>query len=149
MLTLFAPLFGWTTTTTSLEQQSYVYRDTETSEPYLRVPPSQLPQDDNDDDHHHRLAKSASFSGDLTTVKKLNHNASERDRRKKMNTLYSSLRSLIPATDHVVINLILIFLPFFSLPSVIYNNMKKKTIAENKTGDEKNHVNFYVKLPFF
>ncbi|XP_009625856.1 transcription factor ORG2 [Nicotiana tabacum] len=33
-------------------------------------------------------------------VKKLNHNASERDRRKKINTLYSSLRSLLPASDH-------------------------------------------------
>ncbi|XP_016465935.1 transcription factor bHLH100-like isoform X2 [Nicotiana tabacum] len=34
------------------------------------------------------------------TVKKLNHNASERDRRKKFNSLCSSLRSLLPATDH-------------------------------------------------
>ncbi|EEF30835.1 DNA binding protein, putative [Ricinus communis] len=34
-------------------------------------------------------------------VKKLNHNASERDRRKKMNTLYSSLRSLLPASDQM------------------------------------------------
>ncbi|EEF30834.1 transcription factor ORG2 [Ricinus communis] len=34
-------------------------------------------------------------------VKKLNHNASERDRRKKMNTLYSSLRSLFPAADEM------------------------------------------------
>lgn len=36
------------------------------------------------------------------TVKKLNHNASERDRRKKINGLYSSLRSLLPASDHTV-----------------------------------------------
>ncbi|CAN4118516.1 unnamed protein product [Withania somnifera] len=34
------------------------------------------------------------------TVKKLNHNASERDRRKKINGLYSSLRSLLPASQH-------------------------------------------------
>ncbi|XP_019259577.1 PREDICTED: transcription factor ORG2-like isoform X2 [Nicotiana attenuata] len=33
-------------------------------------------------------------------VKKLNHNASERDRRKKINSLYSSLRSLLTASDH-------------------------------------------------
>ncbi|KAL1548746.1 ribonuclease Z [Salvia divinorum] len=33
-------------------------------------------------------------------VKKLNHNASERDRRKKMNTLYANLRSLLPHQDH-------------------------------------------------
>ncbi|CAL5193366.1 unnamed protein product [Lathyrus oleraceus] len=32
-------------------------------------------------------------------VKKLNHNASERDRRKKVNTLISSLRSLLPGED--------------------------------------------------
>ncbi|KAK7278960.1 hypothetical protein RJT34_24001 [Clitoria ternatea] len=32
-------------------------------------------------------------------VKKLNHNASERDRRKKINSLYSSLRSLLPLHD--------------------------------------------------
>ncbi|MCE3215588.1 hypothetical protein HAX54_002879 [Datura stramonium] len=34
------------------------------------------------------------------TVKKHNHNASERDRRKKINGLYSSLRSLLPPSDH-------------------------------------------------
>ncbi|CAN4118517.1 unnamed protein product [Withania somnifera] len=34
------------------------------------------------------------------TVKKLNHNASERDRRKKINGLYSTLRSLLPASEH-------------------------------------------------
>ncbi|KAG6414159.1 hypothetical protein SASPL_126877 [Salvia splendens] len=33
-------------------------------------------------------------------MKKLNHNASERDRRKKMNTLYANLRSLLPPQDH-------------------------------------------------
>ena len=46
-------------------------------------------------------------SGDLTVVKKLNHNASERDRRKKINSLYSSLRSMLPLADQSV----LFFLP--------------------------------------
>ncbi|KAK4485519.1 hypothetical protein RD792_008161 [Penstemon davidsonii] len=32
-------------------------------------------------------------------VKKLNHNASERDRRKRINTLYFTLRSLLPQED--------------------------------------------------
>ncbi|KAF8104299.1 hypothetical protein N665_0175s0026 [Sinapis alba] len=32
-------------------------------------------------------------------TKKLNHNASERDRRKKINSLFSSLRSCLPASD--------------------------------------------------
>lgn len=40
------------------------------------------------------------------TVKKLNHNASERDRRKKINSLYSSLRSLLPPSDHTVYNIL-------------------------------------------
>lgn len=35
-------------------------------------------------------------------VKKINHNANERDRRKKMNSLYSSLRTLLPASDQAV-----------------------------------------------
>lgn len=43
-----------------------------------------------------------STGSDLTTVKKLNHNASERDRRKKINHLYSSLRALLPSRDHTV-----------------------------------------------
>ncbi|XP_073285128.1 transcription factor ORG2-like isoform X2 [Primulina huaijiensis] len=38
--------------------------------------------------------------GDTTKIfKKLNHNASERDRRKKMNTMYSTLRALLPPED--------------------------------------------------
>ncbi|XP_075508038.1 transcription factor ORG2-like [Primulina tabacum] len=32
-------------------------------------------------------------------AKKLNHNASERDRRKKINTMYATLRSLLPDED--------------------------------------------------
>ncbi|CAN6830425.1 hypothetical protein HID58_058109 [Brassica napus] len=32
-------------------------------------------------------------------MKKLNHNASERERRKKINTMFSSLRSCLPASD--------------------------------------------------
>ncbi|CAL0326609.1 unnamed protein product [Lupinus luteus] len=40
-------------------------------------------------------------SSDPTMVKKLSHNASERDRRKKINTLYSSLRSLLPVKDQM------------------------------------------------
>jgi len=43
-------------------------------------------------------------SNDLSMVKKLVHNASERDRRKKINNLYSSLRSLLPISDQMVLN---------------------------------------------
>ncbi|KAF3442136.1 hypothetical protein FNV43_RR16052 [Rhamnella rubrinervis] len=38
---------------------------------------------------------------DYTMVKKLSHNASERDRRRKINTLYFSLRSLLPKVDQM------------------------------------------------
>ncbi|KAM6571669.1 hypothetical protein CsatA_015749 [Cannabis sativa] len=38
---------------------------------------------------------------DPTIIKKLCHNASERDRRKRINSLYSSLRSLLPAADQM------------------------------------------------
>ncbi|KAJ4908840.1 Transcription factor bHLH101 [Raphanus sativus] len=36
---------------------------------------------------------------ELVLEKKLNHNASERDRRRKLNALYSSLRALLPPSD--------------------------------------------------
>ncbi|GLT95823.1 hypothetical protein SLE2022_134850 [Rubroshorea leprosula] len=36
-----------------------------------------------------------------TTVRKLNHNAKERERRQKINGLFSSLRSLLPASHQV------------------------------------------------
>lgn len=45
---------------------------------------------------------SSAPSDSSTVVKKLNHNASERDRRKKLNGLYSSLRSLLPGADRMV-----------------------------------------------
>ena len=37
-----------------------------------------------------------------TVVKKLNHNAKERDRRRQINSLFSTLRSLLPAADQMV-----------------------------------------------
>ncbi|CAI9765627.1 unnamed protein product [Fraxinus pennsylvanica] len=43
--------------------------------------------------------ESTSFGENGTKAEKLDHNASERNRRQKMNSLYSSLRSLLPATD--------------------------------------------------
>lgn len=51
-------------------------------------------------------------------AKKLNHNASERDRRKKINSLISSLRSLLPGEDQTVI--IHIYLSLSLLP-IFYN----------------------------
>lgn len=46
---------------------------------------------------------SCTMDGDQDTVaKKLSHNANERYRRRRMNSLYSSLRSLLPNTDQTV-----------------------------------------------
>ncbi|KAK7396197.1 hypothetical protein VNO78_17030 [Psophocarpus tetragonolobus] len=45
------------------------------------------------------IERSTAPSPDPAVVKKLSHNASERDRRKKVNNLVSSLRSLLPVAD--------------------------------------------------
>lgn len=47
-------------------------------------------------------ASSGSGSGGPGSHKKLSHNAYERDRRKQLNELYLSLRSLLPDADHTV-----------------------------------------------
>ncbi|KAL8489357.1 hypothetical protein ACS0TY_024827 [Phlomoides rotata] len=53
--------------------------------------------------HHKNGEFTSNFhdgEGDKTAkTKKLNHNASERDRRRKINTLYADLRSLLPLQD--------------------------------------------------
>ena len=41
-------------------------------------------------------------SGGSGSHRKLSHNAYERDRRKQLNELYSSLYSLLPDADHTV-----------------------------------------------
>jgi len=41
-------------------------------------------------------------SGGSGSHRKLSHNAYERDRRKQLNELYSSLHSLLPDADHTV-----------------------------------------------
>jgi len=61
--------------------------------------------------HQNSLGVSVSSEGNEidnnpVVVKKLNHNASERDRRKKINTLFSSLRSCLPASDQSVRSLV-------------------------------------------
>ena len=42
------------------------------------------------------------IGSDPKMAKRIYHNASERDRRKKMNALYSTLRSLLPSADQAV-----------------------------------------------
>ncbi|KAL5546584.1 hypothetical protein UlMin_006271 [Ulmus minor] len=90
------------------EDQNYLCRNYSTSESVFDVhlPSSTLPPSDQPPQVNPLLDRSStpltntSIRSDLTNmVKKLNHNASERDRRKKINHLYSSLRELLPQTD--------------------------------------------------
>ena len=128
MLALSPSLFstiGWPLEdqTNHIEDQNYLYRnysETATSESvFLQFhsasgfPPSdQLPRVD----HSHRdrsATPSTAISGEIThMVKKLTHNASERDRRKKINHLYSSFRSLLPQTDQTVLTSLSLSLKF-------------------------------------
>lgn len=73
----------------------------------------------NQESSDHGNKRSESPQGTSSTdkpllSKKLNHNANERDRRKKINDMYSSLRALLPATDQRVHNSFLDFLTNFS-----------------------------------
>ncbi|KAH7557137.1 hypothetical protein ACOSP7_026581 [Xanthoceras sorbifolium] len=87
--------FGWPLDNPISLQNNYMFTDNFESFNSSFDPSHRQPQI--------QLDRSASFttnsSGEPTAVKKLYHNASERDRRKKINTLYSSLRSLLPASD--------------------------------------------------
>jgi hypothetical protein len=98
--TLFST-FGWPVEEPASHERNYLsFRDSETQEPLItQFPPSQ-PQ-------IIKLDRSPSFTAysgsvDPIMVKKLSHNANERDRRKKIKSLYSSLRSLLPAADQMV-----------------------------------------------
>ena len=75
-------------------------------------PDLELDLDLDDDDIHDLSAPAAnatssggygSGGGSGGSHRKLSHNAYERDRRKQLNELYSSLRSLLPDADHTVI----------------------------------------------
>ncbi|XP_034693284.1 transcription factor ORG2-like [Vitis riparia] len=96
MLAFSPPLFstfGWPWEDPISHEQNYIYQETEASESFLHLPSSEPQAELN------YSTPCAAVSGNPTMVKKLNHNASERDRRKKINSLYSSLRSLLPAAD--------------------------------------------------
>ncbi|XP_030540830.1 transcription factor ORG2-like [Rhodamnia argentea] len=103
---LFSSPSGWPLEdSTSHEQKSYMHGDAYTcySPPLLHFPflspPTPYPQTELAVDPLD--TPFAVANGEATMVKKLNHNASERDRRKKMNGVYSTLRSLLPATDQM------------------------------------------------
>lgn len=91
----FFPSFGWPLEINPIcHQQDYI---TDTIEESPQFPPVPEPQAELD-----RSASFSANSGDPSLDKKLYHNASERDRRKKINSLYSSLRSLLPNADQTV-----------------------------------------------
>lgn len=93
------------------DDQNYFYRDIEPANSdqsvFLNFPtPPPYDQRSRAELDHQAATPSttADVTSDLSTaVKKLNHNASERDRRKKINHLYSALRALLPASDHTVV----------------------------------------------
>ncbi|KAK8645345.1 hypothetical protein V6N13_119180 [Hibiscus sabdariffa] len=82
--------------------QSYFYESSGCLESFFQSPP---PQEENplDSKSPASFTQTSYFDPSMHMVKKLNHNASERDRRKKVNTMYSSLRSLLPAADQTVL----------------------------------------------
>ncbi|KAM1636569.1 hypothetical protein ACFX13_014757 [Malus domestica] len=104
MLALSPPMFstiGWAIDQDPTSHDYYKDHITTTNDQTaesssLRILPSGRPQSELD-----VSTPSTTIRGECSSVspvaKKLNHNASERDRRKKINSLYSSLRSLLPA----------------------------------------------------
>ena len=83
---------------TNYDQSFNHVGDSETLQSVLHFSTSQQAQVELD-----RITPPVTSYGDPKMHKKLNHNASERDRRKKVNDLYSSLRSLLPGTDRTVL----------------------------------------------
>lgn len=51
------------------------------------------------------LSEGNGLNNNSVVIKKLNHNAKERNRRQKANSLFSSLRSCLPRSDQSVSNL--------------------------------------------
>ncbi|KAL3533564.1 hypothetical protein ACH5RR_007085 [Cinchona calisaya] len=91
MLTLSSPLFGYPLEDLSSHEQNAFYQgETESSESLLNSPTfqQQIRQNESKQFSH--------VNDESKNVKKLNHNASERDRRQRINSLYISLRSLLP-----------------------------------------------------
>ncbi|XAR69878.1 hypothetical protein NMG60_11001631 [Bertholletia excelsa] len=89
------PTLGWPLEDPTCYQLSNIYREsvTHSDQSFLHSPPSQPLSG------HAEVKISSEIAADSAAAKKLNHNASERDRRKKINSLFSSLRTLLPATD--------------------------------------------------
>ncbi|KAG6430986.1 hypothetical protein SASPL_109061 [Salvia splendens] len=80
-------------------------------------------------------------------MKKLNHNASERDRRKKMNTLYANLRSLLPHQDHslsipATISRVLKYIPELQREVERLSERKERFISSSSLEFKKRRPNY-------
>ncbi|KAL6129509.1 hypothetical protein ACLB2K_072859 [Fragaria x ananassa] len=99
MLGLSPPLFSTIAWPLEDHPTSYDHNNYFSAESSLLHFPTLQPQFDQLDDHSTPSTAVSGESNISSMAKKLNHNASEREHRKKINNLYSSLRSLVPA-DH-------------------------------------------------
>ncbi|CAH2063906.1 unnamed protein product, partial [Thlaspi arvense] len=94
------PNFGWPST--GEYESYYLAGENLNNGTFLEFP---VPETYGVTPHQDSLGVSVSSEGNEidnnpVVIKKLNHNASERDRRKKINSLFTSLRSCLPASDH-------------------------------------------------
>lgn len=86
------------------EYRAADFADSSSFNHHLNLPSlqQQKQQEDNKVAELHQSPPLMTITSDPTVMKKLTHNAKERDRRKKINGLDSSLRSLLPAADQMV-----------------------------------------------
>ncbi|KAK4272456.1 hypothetical protein QN277_021013 [Acacia crassicarpa] len=96
---LFAPIEWALKEPTSCNDQNLFYKDGATLQFGCSPPPDHQVLVQVEEAQRSRSISLAVSGEDPTMLKKLNHNASERDRRKKINSLYSSLRSILPLSD--------------------------------------------------
>ncbi|XP_057438003.1 transcription factor bHLH100-like isoform X2 [Lotus japonicus] len=124
----------------SQNQDNYFNKDSVSSPEYS------FPQQFSSPQPQVEVENSSSLSPDTTMVKKLSHNASERDRRKKINSLIASLRSLLPGPDQTkkmsipaTISQVIKYIP--ELQKQVKGLTKKKEKLLSKTTRQRDAVN--------
>ncbi|CAI9765629.1 unnamed protein product [Fraxinus pennsylvanica] len=137
--------FGWLLEDPICHEQDNLYGErTEISDSIgiLHCPSSQIQAGNSNE--------SLYFDGDLKMVKKVNHNASERDRRKRINTLYSTLRSLLPVADQRMklsipstVSRVLKYIP--ELQKEVERLLEKKENLVAKISKQENSIQYYRK----
>ncbi|CAN7135204.1 unnamed protein product [Brassica rapa subsp. narinosa] len=91
------PNFGWPST--GEYESNYLVGENLDDFTFLDFPAPETYGVEHHQEIQEMLGVSVPSEGNGVVTKKLNHNASERDRRKKINSLFSSLRSCLPASD--------------------------------------------------